>query len=875
MEYNSERKRKIILNIFIQLGIIFVIYFFAVLIAFIEHITKEHFSNKTLLYPLQSKYLIILMAIAYVSFNIYVFYLRFKANSTNITNKIHKSKNTMHGYMDFMTPQEMADNYGLKLGEKKVKRFNPKTQKMEKEIVPFGRDIKFSELRNVDFNGILLNTYKKNGELYIERAERRHMAMLGMSGAGKSTRFITPMIQLNAQSNPKTRFSFLCFDLKGELWNQNAKMLKEEGYKCLRFDFRTPKKSNHFNPMDSIWDNYHTTEKNSIIIKDYFSNFENLSEIEKEAVMKTPEFKKMAELDVTNDIMKNKLSSDIFALAKSIIPEVKAEDKFWADQARSVIQAIIYALLEDSLIPEYGLKKENFRIKAIIDCLTTEKPQLQSWLKNRNKISPVHAYASSIVDQESEKTTSSIISYAQGGLIPFGEAGIVDIQSYSDVNLDEIVNEPTAIFFIIPDENSQRDKIAIAMMEQIYNHLTYLASLKPNNTLDRSFYFLLDEFASMPKLSDFTKYIATSRGRNIFFAIMLQSISQLDQVYGVQDRKTILQNCHIQMYLKANEKENFDYFINLVGSQTIDTKSQTFNERNASGLVYEGTSSIGERKVLTQSDLQLMKDGEIYFIESGKMVCHSHIVPFYDKELQKKKIFRTEVDDEIIYTPPKKKDLLYQLANRNQVFKEKIKPLMVDGKYIPNPFSLKEEASETSSSGETSSSNGTTINKNNEDIYDIVEETSKFKNNKPTNEVEELIINEDGEVISDVPKDFDKKTQPSNEEKLKDGYIKVDDDYEDYDDYEPSQMTIERDTDISDINSEKNAKYIQELYDENIFVEVNDDVTEEEVPSSTSEFIENKHTKTKPSKQNSSQDEESITNNTIEEDDDFFFPENL
>ena len=126
-----------------------------------------------------------------------------------------------------------------------------------------------------------------------------------------------------------------------------------------------------------------------------------------------------------------------------------------------------------------------------------------------------------------------------------------------------------------------------------------------------------------------------------------------------------------------------------------------------------------------------------------------------------------------------------------------------------------------------------------------------------------------------MPKEFGEKAKSSNEEKLKDGYIKVDEDYEDYDDYEPSQITIERDTDISDINSEKNAKYIQELYDENIFVEVNDDVIEEEAPSSTSEFIENKHTKTKPSKQNSSQDEESITNNTIEEDDDFFFPKNL
>ena len=50
--------------------------------------------------------------------------------------------------------------------------------------------------------------------------------------------------------------------------------------------------------------------------------------------------------------------------------------------------------------------------------------------------------------------------------------------------------------------------------------------------LERNVYFIMDEFGNMPKIEKFDKFITVGRSRKIWFTMIVQSYSQLNNVYG-------------------------------------------------------------------------------------------------------------------------------------------------------------------------------------------------------------------------------------------------------------------------------------------------------------------------------------------------------
>ncbi len=66
--------------------------------------------------------------------------------------------------------------------------------------------------------------------------------------------------------------------------------------------------------------------------------------------------------------------------------------------------------------------------------------------------------------------------------------------------------------------------------------------------------FILDEFSSLPAISDFPQMISASRSRNIRFILVVQSKHQLTQRYK-EETDTIMSNCTNWMFLTSREIE--------------------------------------------------------------------------------------------------------------------------------------------------------------------------------------------------------------------------------------------------------------------------------------------------------------------------------
>lgn len=78
---------------------------------------------------------------------------------------------------------------------------------------------------------------------------------------------------------------------------------------------------------------------------------------------------------------------------------------------------------------------------------------------------------------------------------------------------------------------------------------------------------LLDEVARLGKLPRLPTAMATLRSKRVNIAVFVQSLAQLDNVYGEQERRIILDNCPYVAVLRACDADTQRYLAELIGTR--------------------------------------------------------------------------------------------------------------------------------------------------------------------------------------------------------------------------------------------------------------------------------------------------------------------
>lgn len=86
---------------------------------------------------------------------------------------------------------------------------------------------------------------------------------------------------------------------------------------------------------------------------------------------------------------------------------------------------------------------------------------------------------------------------------------------------------------------------------------------------------LMDEFARFGKLEMITAALATLRSKNVNICLMIQSVAQLDKIYGEYDRRIIFDNCQYQAVLRANDADTQKYLCDLIGTRMSTQRSMS------------------------------------------------------------------------------------------------------------------------------------------------------------------------------------------------------------------------------------------------------------------------------------------------------------
>jgi len=303
-----------------------------------------------------------------------------------------------------------------------------------------------------------------------------------------------------------------------------------------------------------------------------------------------------------------------------------AGDKFWQNTARDLISGIVMATLED-LMPDHEEWVSPYLTQALLKefdttyVLAEADKQIKKldWYFNERELGNRAKTLAATTVSAPDKQRGSTITTAMNALSLFVDDGIAKLTSSNDIDFEEIIEKPTAIFLICPDDNEARWALASLFVEQARFALNKVIKSKYKGTSPRRINFVLEEFAQMPEIPKMETKMSMDRGRNIRYTLYIQDFSQLDTTYGKR-AKTIKNNCSNIVYLLTTDEATAKEIKNKLDEMTVASESisQRQNEDKKSTTI----SAMG-KPLMFLSDLLKMPDDEGVVLRAGLAPIHS------------------------------------------------------------------------------------------------------------------------------------------------------------------------------------------------------------------------------------------------------------
>ena len=403
---------------------------------------------------------------------------------------------------------------------------------------------------SAEHGGIVLINDGKN--MWVDDSEF-HTLVVGVTGSGKTTAVIDPLVY----SLAKSRESMVFTDPKGEIYRNHATYLRHLGYNVIVLNFREPSKGNAWNPLLIPYKLYKEGNKDKA--------FELID-------------------DIAANIMKD---------------ESPGNDPFWQNSSSDYLSACILALFEDAKEEEINLKSINYMTTVGEDKFGGNSNYMKEYFKFKGEASTAYVRASNTINSPNE-TKGGILATFREKISKFGSRDTLsEMLAYSDFDMEDVGKKPTALFLLVQDEKTTYHGLATIFIKQLYEKLIDVAQNSPQGALPVRVNFLLDEFANMPALKDITTMVTAARSRRIRFTFIIQNYSQLDKVYGKEEAQTIKSNCQNLMYLLTTELAALEEISKLCGE--VKSKKE------------DKTASV---PLITVADLQKLKMNEVIIIRN-------------------------------------------------------------------------------------------------------------------------------------------------------------------------------------------------------------------------------------------------------------------
>lgn len=214
------------------------------------------------------------------------------------------------------------------------------------------------------------------------------------------------------------------------------------------------------------------------------------------------------------------------------------------------------------------------------------------------------------------KTAKSILISAAVRLSAFILPEIQNITAKDDMELEKMGERKQAVFAIIPDNDGTFNYIVGMLYTCAFQSLYYQADKVHQGALPVPVRMMMDEFCNVSLPDDFGKLQATMRSRNIMSTIVLQNISALKALFK-DDWEGLIGNADTLLYLGGNEVSTFKYISELLGKETLDTRTRSVSKgrSGSSSVNYQQTG----RELMTPDEVRALDNDHCILFIRGEL----------------------------------------------------------------------------------------------------------------------------------------------------------------------------------------------------------------------------------------------------------------
>jgi len=379
-----------------------------------------------------------------------------------------------------------------------------------------------------------------------------NVMVVGGSGSGKTRFYAKPNVM---QANT----SFVILDPKGEILRDIGNLLKAKGYDIKVLDLINMHLSHCYNPFAYLKDD-----------KDVLKLVTNL---------------------IRNTTPKGS----------------NTNDPFWERSETALLEALILYLLYEAPKEEqnFPMVMEMIAAAEVREDDETYQSPLDELFERLAMREPEHLAVKqyNIFKLAAGKTAKSILISLGVRLEKFNLSTIAGITTADEMELPSIGEKKTALFAVIPDNDSSFNFIVGMLYTQLFQSLMYLADYKYGGRLPVHVHFVMDEFANVALPDEFDKLLSTMRSREISVSIILQNLAQLKALFK-DTWESIVGNCDEFLYLGGNEQSTHKYVSELLGKETIDMN--TYGESKGRNGSYSTNYQLSGRELLTPDEVRML-----------------------------------------------------------------------------------------------------------------------------------------------------------------------------------------------------------------------------------------------------------------------------
>lgn len=413
-----------------------------------------------------------------------------------------------------------------------------------------------------------------------------HCLMIGASGIGKTAFFLYPNLEYACASG----MSWLALDSKGDLARNYGTIAKNcYGYNVSVIDLRNPTRSDGNNLLT--------------LVNRYMD---------------------IARKDPKNLAARAKAEKYAKILAKTIVnpdgdDSNRGQNAFFYDAAEGLLTSVILMLAE-FLPPDKEHPQERRHIvsvfKLVQDLLEPSKVKGKSHFQLlMSKLPPDHKarwFAGAALNS-AEQAMASVMSTVLSRLNAFLDSELEQVLCFDSViDAEKFASEKSAIFLILPEEDTTKNFMAGLMIQNLSRELFAVAD-ENGGKLQNRVVLYCDEFGTMPPF-DVLPLFSAGRSRRLTLVPIIQSLAQLEKNYGKEGSEIIQDNCQDTIFGGfAPNSQTAEVLSKALGNRTVLSGSVSRGKNDPSQSL-----QMMERPLLTPDELKSIPKGNFIVQKTGQ-----------------------------------------------------------------------------------------------------------------------------------------------------------------------------------------------------------------------------------------------------------------